>query len=110
MNQVKSLVTFLPRTISYWYYMIKDRIKYGKPKGDQCGRFGCWVFVWEDVETGVATPEHVSFSSARAIAPRLDCFVYIAKCGCQKRWWGTYRYYTTACTKNCGGISDWSKA
>jgi hypothetical protein len=96
-SQVKALVLFIPRTIQYWSYMIKDRIKYGKPKGDQCGRFGCWAFVWVDSETGEEMPEHSSFRSARALAPRLECFIYHAKCGCVKRWWGTHFSYSVSC-------------
>jgi hypothetical protein len=105
-SQLKSLILFLPHTATYWFYMIKDRIKYGKPRGPKCGRFGCWTLVWEDPETGELSPDHVSFETARAIAPSLDCFIYKAKCGCTKYWWGAYKYYLCPCPNDCGGLNE----
>lgn len=105
MNQIKSLVLFLPRTILYWSHMIKDRIEYGMPKGDQCGRLGCWSLVWEDTETKELSVDHVSFSTARALAPRLECFIYHDRHGCARRWWGTHVWYQRECPE-IGRIID----
>jgi hypothetical protein len=105
-SQSKSLILFVPRTVEYWAYMIKDRIKYGKRKGPECGRFGCWVHVWVNTETGEEDPSHTSFRGAKALAPRLDCFTYQLKCGCSKNWWGTYRWYRWNCPNNCGGFNE----
>jgi hypothetical protein len=100
MSQVKSLVLFLPRTIHYWFCMTRDRIKYGKRKGDQCGPLGCWVLIWESMETGAESVDHVSFSAVRRLAPTLDCFIYTDRHGCVRRWWGAHVWYTSECPES----------
>lgn len=88
-SQLDSLIHYAPRQYSYWKEMYEWRRKYGAPRSIKCNGSYCWVLIWLDPRTGEDSVEHVSFHTARLLAPRLDCFIYTAKCGCTKRWWGS---------------------
>ena len=101
-SQAKSLLVYPSRTFSWYKQAWEWRRKYGAPRSEKCNGSRCWVLLWESVDDDPEYDgiDHVSFEIIRALAPRLDCFLYERKCGCTNRWWGRKVWIKADCAKH----------
>lgn len=104
-SQAKSLLSYIPDSIRWYRQAWEWRQKYGAPRSEKCNGSKCWVLLWEPVNEeenddhydGV---DHVDFKMIKALAPRLECFVYERECGCTNRWWGRKVWIRANCARH----------
>jgi hypothetical protein len=100
-KQFRSLVSFVPNTIQWYWEAWQWRREYGAPRDPLCRGSRCWVLVWEDPDSGYTSSiDHVDFQNIARLGPSLECFIYEKSCGCTAWWFGKIKYIVWKCPEH----------
>jgi hypothetical protein len=88
---------FVPNAVQWYWQAYQWRREHGAPRDPLCRGSKCWVLIWEGLDGGPDSIDHVDFSTIVSLGPRLECFIYTKDCRCTFWWGGRIKYVVYKC-------------